>query len=375
MEKVSVLEVSSIRNQSVELFTGTKKYVATGDVDEQAIETFTEITYDNRPSRANIEVKLGQVLFARMKGTNKVIQIDESNQDYIYSTGFCVLEPSELVTTDYLRVFLKSDLFQIQKDKHSKGATQKAINNEGISKIKIPIPPLETQKKIVEALDKAQDLIDARKEQIRLMDELVKSRFVEMFGDPIHPIDYIKMDEVAILERGRFSPRPRNDPKYYNGLYPFIQTGDIANCNHRLSEYKQTLNEQGIRVSKLFKKGTIVMAIVGATIGATAILQIQVYAPDSVIGITVKTEKCEPVFLETLLQFWKPELQRRAPESARANINLSILNEIPIIRADINEQIVFSKFVKQIDKSKSEMKKRLDEFITTHQALMQQYFG
>ena len=151
MEKVSVLEVSSIRNQSVELFTGTKKYVATGDVDEQAIETFTEITYDNRPSRANIEVKLGQVLFARMKGTNKVIQIDESNQDYIYSTGFCVLEPSELVTTDYLRVFLKSDLFQIQKDKHSKGATQKAINNEVISKIKIPLPPLETQMKIVQS--------------------------------------------------------------------------------------------------------------------------------------------------------------------------------------------------------------------------------
>ena len=292
-------------------------------------------------------------------------------KSYVTGNAMALDDLSDEVDIRYLYYFLRGYDFK----NIISGSAQPQITRQGLQKLIVKYPNLETQKKIVEALDKAQALIDARKEQIRLMDELVKSRFVEMFGDPIHPIDYIKMDEVAILERGRFSPRPRNDPKYYNGLYPFIQTGDIANCNHRLSEYKQTLNEQGIRVSKLFKKGTIVMAIVGATIGATAILQIQVYAPDSVIGITVKTEKCEPVFLETLLQFWKPELQRRAPESARANINLSILNEIPIIRADINEQIVFSKFVKQIDKSKSEMQNSLNELITTHQALMQQYFG
>lgn len=72
------------------------------------------------------------------------------------------------------------------------------------------------------------------------------------------------------MERGRFSPRPRNDPKYFNGEYPFIQTGDISSSNHRLSEYKQTLNEQGIKVSKKFCVGTIVMAIVGATIGSNS---------------------------------------------------------------------------------------------------------
>ena len=72
-----------------------------------------------------------------------------------------------------------------------KGAGLKHISKKYLEEIKIPLVPLETQKKIVEALDKAQALIDARKEQIRLMDELVKSRFVEMFGDPvINPMNW-----------------------------------------------------------------------------------------------------------------------------------------------------------------------------------------
>ena len=351
---------------------GTIKWIKTGDLKNKnlydASEYITEDALNNSSAKLFPPETVLIAMYGATIGACSILKTEAASNQ-----ACAALLPSEYYIPEFMYYYIT---FR-KKDIVSKavGGAQPNISAGFLKEYEIPLPPLETQKKIVEALDKAQDLIDARKEQIRLMDELVKSRFVEMFGDPIHPIDYIKMDEVAILERGRFSPRPRNDPKYYNGLYPFIQTGDIANCNHRLSEYKQTLNEQGIRVSKLFKKGTIVMAIVGATIGATAILQIQVYAPDSVIGITVKTEKCEPVFLETLLQFWKPELQRRAPESARANINLSILNEIPIIRADINEQIVFSKFVKQIDKSKSEMKKRLDEFITTHQALMQQYFG
>jgi type I restriction enzyme S subunit len=115
-------------------------------------------------------------------------------------------------------------------------------------------------------------------------------------------------------------------------------------------KYKQTLNEEGIRVSKRFSTGTIVIAIVGATIGSTAILQREVYAPDSVIGIS--PYKYHNVFLETLLQFWQPQLLAIAPESARANINLSILNDIPIVEACLDKQEQFATFVAQTDKSK-----------------------
>ena len=205
------------------------------------------------------------------------------------------------------------------------------------------------------------------------MKETDEHRFVEIFGNPLHPNKYLKLGEIAILERGRFSPRPRNDPKYFNGEYPFIQTGDISSSNHRLSEYKQTLNEQGIKVSKKFCVGTIVMAIVGATIGATAILEREVYAPDSVIGIT--PYNYNNVFLETLLQFWQPQLLANAPECARPNINLTILGEVPIIDVDVVLQNQFADFVNQVDKSKVEIQKALDKTQMLFNSLMQEYFG
>lgn len=202
-----------------------------------------------------------------------------------------------------------------------------------------------------------------------------QSRFIELFGDPLHPAHSRALGDVAVLERGRFSPRPRNDPHYYGGAYPFIQTGDIANCGHRLTGYRQTLNDKGIHVSKKFSAGTIVIAIVGATIGATAILEIDVYAPDSVIGISVNNELYNNVFMETLLQFWQPELLRIAPESARANINLGILQDIPIIDVELALQEQFAAFVEQTDKSKLAVQKGLQELEILKKSLMQQYFG
>ena len=80
---------------------------------------------------------------------------------------------------------LISDYFQTEKDKYCSGATQKAINNTNLKKIKIPVPPMEIQEKIVQVLDQAQALIDKRKEQIEALDQLIESIFYTMFGDPV----------------------------------------------------------------------------------------------------------------------------------------------------------------------------------------------
>ena len=239
----------------------------------------------------------------------------------------------------------------------------------------IPVYDMVRQAEIVDRLDRILGLIEKRKEQLLQLDQLVKSRFIELFGDPLHPVHSRALGDVAVLERGRFSPRPRNDPRYYGGDYPFIQTGDIAGCGHRLSEYRQTLNEKGIHVSKKFSAGTIVIAIVGATIGATAILEIDVYAPDSVIGISVNDELYNNVFMEALLQFWQPELVRIAPESARANINLRILQSIPIIDVELPRQLQFASFVEQTDKSKLAIQESLKRLEILKKSLMQKYFG
>lgn len=242
-------------------------------------------------------------------------------------------------------------------------------------KYEIPFYGEKKQLEIVHTLDRLSYAIDLLNRKFKQLEELVKSRFVEMFGDPLKPLKSRPLGDIALLERGKFSPRPRNDPRYYNGGYPFVQTGDVAGCGHRLSHYYQTLNEEGIKVSKKFNPGTILIALVGATIGATAILEIPVYAPDSLIGITVDDTKCNNIFLENLLQFWQPELKRIAPEAARANINLKILQDIPIIDVPLERQREFASFVTDVDKSKLAVTKCLKKAEYLKEALMQEYFG
>ena len=92
------------------------------------------------------------------------------------------------------------------------------------------------------------------------------------------------ISEIANIKRGKFTPRPRNNPIYYGGKFPFVQTGDKTKANGKISTFTQTLNNEGLAVSALFKKGTILMTI-AANIGYSGILQIDMACPDGLVSI------------------------------------------------------------------------------------------
>jgi type I restriction enzyme S subunit len=147
----------------------------------------------------------------------------------------------------------------------------------------------------------------------------------------------VPLSEFATLERGRFSHRPRNDPAYYGGQIPFIQTGDIPKSGISITEHKQTLNENGLRVSRVFKKGTIVITI-AATIGEVGILQYPACFPDSLVGITPYEDRCNPVYLLFALRNLKDRLLQMAPRSAQSNLNLEILGKLMIPLPPLSDQ-------------------------------------
>lgn len=284
-------------------------------------------------------------------GTGGSASIHYESQPFSTSTDcFVTITTRRDVNTKYVYYFLASNIHLLERG--FKGAGLKHLSKAFLEEIEFPLPDLETQNKIVAILDKAKAILDKREETIKMYDELLRATFLEMFGDPVLNNKGWEVDllaNLAKLERGRFSPRPRNDPSYFSGEYPFIQTGDIANSNHRLSNYSQTLNEKGIAVSKEFNAGDIVIAIVGATIGATAILQRNVYATDSIIGIKPKENIVNNVFIEMLLRFYKQILLDTAPEAARANINLSIIGNLKCIIPPISLQKRFAIAVEKIE--------------------------
>lgn len=104
--------------------------------------------------------------------------------------------------------------------------------------------------------------------------------------------EHVRLDQIGSVSRGRSKHRPRNDPRLYGGAYPFVQTADVKNAPMYLTQYSQTYNEDGLRQSKLWDKGTLCITI-AANIAETAILGIRACFPDSIIGFTADQRKCD----------------------------------------------------------------------------------
>ena len=151
----------------------------------------------------------------------------------------------------------------------------------------------------------------------------------------------VSLSAISIVERGKFTARPRNDAKFYDGDYPFIQTGDVtASLGRVLFNYSQTLNKAGASVSKSFPAGTI-MVTIAANIADTCILGIPMFAPDSVVGV-VPNSGAVGTFVELCIRRRKSWLYTRAPQSAQKNINLEDLRPLLIPYPEKKEQTAIS---------------------------------
>ncbi|WP_125153447.1 restriction endonuclease subunit S [Clostridium rectalis] len=275
--------------------------------------------------------------------------------------------------TKYLYYYMNNYIDILRNQ--SIGGVIKYIKLGNLTEAKIPVPKLVIQKKIVEVLEKAKNALEKKKEAINLLDELVKSRFIEMFGDPVinsKGWDKEKLNELGELARGKSKHRPRNAPELLNGPYPLIQTGDIANAGIYLKEYTQTYSELGLKQSKMWKKGILCITI-AANIAKTSILTFDACFPDSVVAF-IPSEKTNNMFIQFWMSFLQKILEDSAPESAQKNINLKILSEQNVIVPPIELQNEFADFVNEVDKLKFEMESSLKELEDNFNSLMQKAF-
>lgn len=238
--------------------------------------------------------------------------------------------PDELLD-DYLFWVLNNEAFERDALYDSSGVAQKNLSMSWIKNYKIPLPSLDEQKAIVAKLDRAQRLIDIDKTMLEKYDELIQSVFLDMFGDPVtNPKGWEikKLGDVGTLARGKSKHRPRNDPSILGGKYPLIQTGDVSNAGLFITDYDSTYNEQGLKQSKLWDKGTLCITI-AANIAKVGILDFAACFPDSVVGF--KSEQASSVFIYSWMGFLQDIIEEQAPVSAQKNINLRILRDLDII--------------------------------------------
>ena len=201
------------------------------------------------------------------------------------------------------------------------------ITKEKLNEFTLPVPPLAEQQRIVGLLDEAFEGLATAKanaeKNLQNARALFESHLQSVFTQRGEGWVEKRIVEVSReFGRGKSKHRPRNEPKLYDGPYPFIQTGDISNADHWLTDFTQSYSELGLAQSRLWPKGTICIAIVGATVGETAILDFESCFPDSVIGIVVNEELADNEYVEFLLQSYKTLLKEKGKGTARDNINL-----------------------------------------------------
>jgi len=281
-----------------------------------------------------------------------------------YSTDCFSFTTHPDVDTKFLFHFLESMTVDIDEQMFE-GAAIRHLQKSRFKDILVPLPPLLEQHRIVKLVDEALDSVTIAKvnaeknlQNARALFECCLQTIFAKRGE-----DWAEKRLVEVSEdfgRGRSKHRPRNDPRLYNGEYPFIQTGDISNANHWVTSYSQTYNETGLLQSKLWPRGTICVAIVGATVGETAILDFDACFPDSVIGIVVNERLAHHEYLEYLLRSFKATLKEKGKGTARDNINLGTFENqrFPFPTLQIQKQIV---------SVLNDLNKEVQHFVALHQ--------
>ena len=346
-----------------------------GDISDNKINISETTVYinENIEKYKNFIISKGDILIALSGATTGKFGIYNYDEPSLLNQRVAKLFPKKDVLNKYLYHYMN----KLQDTIYNKalGCAQPNISPKEIGELEIYLPNINEQKAIVEVLDKAQELIDKRKKQIEALDELVKSKFIEMFGDPVtNPKGWEKkkLNELGELSRGKSKHRPRNAPELLGGPYPLVQTGDIANAGIYLKEYTQTYSELGLKQSKMWDKGTLCITI-AANIAKTSILTFDACFPDSVVAF-IPNDKTNNMFIQFWMFFLQKILEDSAPESAQKNINLKILSEQNVIVPPIELQNQFADFVKQVDKLKFEMEKSLKELEDNFNSLMQKAF-
>ena len=182
------------------------------------------------------------------------------------------------------------------------------------------------------------------------------------------------LENLAEVERGKFSVRPRNDPRYFDGEMPFVQTGDVAGSDMYLKGYSQTLNADGIKVSKVFPADTILITI-AANIGDTTITRYAVACPDSVVAIQSKKDKANTIFLKNLIDLQKEVLDSQATQNAQKNINLQVLKPLELFAPSIEEQTKIASFLSNVDEKISQLTQKHELLNQYKQGMMQKLFS
>ncbi len=293
--------------------------------------------------------------------------------------GFKNLICSDRVNNEYLYWYLKGHTDYLNS--LGRGATFKEISKSIVENIEIPLPNLDEQIDCAKTLKKCWDLLLMQKKQIKAYDKLIKSRFVEMFGDPVSNSKRWKTVELGKLSHIGSSKRIF-EKEYVNSGIPFYRTKEIVELSkgNAISTELFITKKRFAEIKEQYgtpKKGDLLISAVG-TIGTIWIVdgKNDFYFKDGNLIKVDVSQRFDSIYMKCLLEILIKEYKKQmSTGTAYSALTISGLEKMSVYDAPIELQNQFAAFVYQVDKSKAAIQKSLDATQKLFDSLMQKYFG
>lgn len=335
------------------------KLSETGYVDNDLF--ISELLYEELKAKYGVP-KCGDILISGV-GTIGVPYIVKGKKQFYFKDGNVIwLKPKVKINASYIFWLYKSQFVINQIKAMSSGTTVDTYTITNANNTLLPIPPLLEQKRIVHRIESLFAKLDEAKEKIQQVLDGAEMRKAAILhkaftgeltknwrkanGISEDSWESVKLKELGEFDRGKSKHRPRNDPRLFNGSYPFIQTGDVSSSGMYIQKHSQTLSEFGMQQSRLFPKDTLCITI-AANIGKVAILTYDCCFPDSVVGFTPNERTFSKYMYYSMLKIQK-EIEALAPAVAQKNLSLKLLLDVNVQIPSVEEQHTIVKIIERL---------------------------
>ena len=363
-----------------EYYGGDIPWVKTGDLKSEYLYEVEEEGLNNSSAKVYDTDTVLIAMYGATIGATSILKMSACTNQ-----ACAAFKKNEKVIPEYLYYFLKSQKEKFVRD--GVGGAQPNISAGYLKKVEMELPSLEEQKVIVEILDKISEVVLKRNQEIQVLDDLIKARFVEMFGDPkINPFNW-NVVNISQIVSGKVSNGffARRDDYCDDGNVGVLGVANIVNRMYsKIEELPRTnANDEDIKKFEvkygdmLFCRSSLVAEGIGKASIIPKNIQRNILFECHVIRLPLDLKICIPEFIQTLstMNFFRNQIIAQSKTATMTTIGQDGILKADIILPPIEKQKDFYNFVHQVDKLKLQVQKSLDETQILFDSLMQQYFG
>jgi len=309
----------------------------------------------------------------------KTAFVIKGNPEIALLSSIAILRPKiDLVVPEYLSYFLKSDaVYRTVSLNYITGTALKRIILKGIRKIEVDLPDIGEQEQRAQRLSKVDYLCQLRKQQLDKLDELVKARFVEMFGDPVRNEKGWNTYALAEMCDG-IGDGLHGTPEYdENGEYPFINGNNLIDGVIQINESTKKVNKKTYEKHYIKISQNAILLSINGTLGKIAFYNgEQVMLGKSACYCNLKDE-VNRIFVYKIMKTdaFAGYLEDNSTKSTIKNVGLKAIREYRLIAPPLSLQNQFAVFAEYVDQQKQTVQQSLEKLELMKKALMQEYFG